>query len=51
MLPRRLEAAAGPSPDTGGYGCDPDAEVISIPADTQVMDSVRLCQPAWDLMF
>jgi hypothetical protein len=41
-LPRRIEAAAGPSPDPGGYYRDPDTEVISIPANTQVKDSVRL---------
>ena len=43
ILPRRLEAAAGPSSDPGGYDYDPETEVVSIPAaDTQVKDSVRL---------
>jgi hypothetical protein len=41
-LPRRLEAAAGPSSDPGGYDYGPDRQVISIPANTQVKDSVRL---------
>jgi hypothetical protein len=42
-LPRRLKAAAGPSPDPRGYDCDPDTEVISIPAATEVKDSsIRL---------
>jgi hypothetical protein len=41
-LPKRLKAAAGPSPDLGGYDCDPDTEVISIPAATKVKDSVQL---------
>jgi hypothetical protein len=36
ILPKRLKAAAGPSADPGGYDHDPDTEVISIPADTQV---------------
>ena len=38
-LGRHLEAAAGPSPNLGGYDCDPDTEVISIPAGTEVKDS------------
>ena len=43
FLPKRLKAAAGPSsPDLGRYNCEPDREVISIPAITQVKDSVRL---------
>ena len=42
MFPRRLKAAAGPSPDPGGYDCDPDMEVISMPATTKVKDSHRL---------
>ena len=41
-MPRRLKAAAGPSPDLGGYDCDPDTEAISVPAVTKVKDSVRL---------
>ena len=41
-MPRRLRAAAGPSPDPGGYDYDPDREVISIPAMTEVKDFVRL---------
>ena len=40
ILPRRLKAAAGPSPDPGGYDCDPDPGVISIPEVTKVRDSV-----------
>ena len=41
---RRLEAAAGPSQDPGGpgYDYDPDTEVISISADSQVTDPVQL---------
>jgi hypothetical protein len=42
ILPRRLKAAAGSLPDPGGYDYDPDTEVISIPANTKVKDSVRL---------
>ena len=39
-MPRyRLKAAAGPSTDPEGYDCDPDTEVISIPAITKVKDS------------
>jgi hypothetical protein len=41
ILPRRLKAAAGPSPDPGGFDCDPDREVISIPAIPEVKDSVQ----------
>ena len=43
-LSRRVEAAAGPSLDPGWYGYDhdPDTEVTSIPADTQVKHSVSL---------
>ena len=42
ILPRRLEAAAGLDPDPGGYDYDPDKEVVSIPGNSQVRDSVRL---------
>jgi hypothetical protein len=42
ILPRRLKAAAGPSTDLGGNDCDPDREVISIPAITKVRNSVDL---------
>jgi hypothetical protein len=42
ILPRRLKAAAGPSRDPDGYDCDPDTEVISIPAITNVKISHRL---------
>jgi hypothetical protein len=42
MLPRRLKAAAGSSTDPDGYDCDPDMEVISIPAVTKVKGSHRL---------
>ncbi|KAI0280168.1 hypothetical protein BGY98DRAFT_347764 [Russula aff. rugulosa BPL654] len=42
-LPRhRLKAAAGPSPDPDGYDCDPDMEVISIPAITKYRDPLYL---------
>ena len=41
ILPKRLKAAAGPSPDPGGYDSDSDTEVISIPGVTQVKSSVR----------
>ena len=44
FLPKRLKAAAGPSPDPRGYGCDLDREAISIPATTQVNGSVRISQ-------
>ncbi|KAN0116119.1 hypothetical protein V8E52_006176 [Russula decolorans] len=42
ILPRRLKAAAGPSSDSGGYDCDPDMEVISIPATTKYRDPLHL---------
>ncbi|KAI0276285.1 hypothetical protein BGY98DRAFT_1098257 [Russula aff. rugulosa BPL654] len=42
MLPRRLKAAAGPSTDPDGYDCDPDMEVISIPAVTKYRDPLYL---------
>jgi hypothetical protein len=41
-LRRRLKAAAGPSQDPEGYDCDPDMEVISIPAASKVKDFYRL---------
>ncbi|KAF8501491.1 hypothetical protein F5888DRAFT_1236026 [Russula emetica] len=42
ILPKRLKAAAGPSPDPGGYGSDSDMEVISIPAISQFRDPLHL---------
>ncbi|KAH9989451.1 hypothetical protein BJV77DRAFT_684089 [Russula vinacea] len=42
ILPRRLRAAAGPSPDPGGYDYDPDREVISVPAMTEYHDPLHL---------
>jgi hypothetical protein len=39
MLPKHLKAAAGPSPDVGGYDCEPDIHVVSIPATPKVKDS------------
>jgi hypothetical protein len=42
ILPKHLKAAAGPSQNPGGYDRDPGTELISIPAVTQVKDSVWL---------
>jgi hypothetical protein len=42
ILPKHLKAAAGPSPDPDGYDCEPDLEVISIPATSKVESSIRL---------
>jgi hypothetical protein len=41
-MPKQLKAAAGPSPNPGGYDDDPDTELVSIPAITKVKDCVRL---------
>ncbi|KAI0281878.1 hypothetical protein BC826DRAFT_1067562 [Russula brevipes] len=32
ILPKHLKAAAGPTPDSGDHGREPDAEPVSIPA-------------------
>ena len=40
ILPKHLKAAAGPSSDTGGYGYEPDTEVVSIPAAPKVKVSL-----------
>ena len=51
-MPRRLEAAAGPSSDPGGYDYGPDTEVISMPANSQVKDCIRhlLACPGSDVL-
>ena len=40
ILPKHLKAAAGPSSDPGGYDCEPDVEVVSIPATPKVRHSI-----------
>jgi hypothetical protein len=39
-----------PSPDLGGSDCDPDMEVILIPAVTKVKDSDRLFSAFSDVL-
>jgi len=51
FLPKRLKAAAGPSPDPGGYDRDPDKELISIPSITQVKNFVRISLSPPSLIF
>jgi len=42
LFPKRLRAAAGPSQGPEGYDCEPDKEVISIPAAATVTVSFLL---------
>ncbi|KAF8477776.1 thioredoxin-like protein [Russula ochroleuca] len=42
ILPKHLKAAAGPSSDPDGYDCEPDLEVVSIPATSKYRDPLQI---------
>lgn len=45
ILPKRLKAAAGPSSEPEGDDFEPEMELISIPATTNVEDTLSLFCP------